>query len=85
MEVKEQDDIKEKVLIALDEIRPFLKADGGDISLLEITDDLMVKVKLHGACRSCSMSSMTLKSGVEGAIRRIAPSISGVEAVDAQD
>ena len=67
-----------KVEAALDEIRPYLRTDGGDISLVEITDDYTVKVKLMGACETCHVSMMTLKNGVETAIKRAVPKIKEV-------
>lgn len=67
---------------ALDELRPFLEADGGDITLEELTQDGVAKVRLHGACSSCSMSPMTMKAGVEESIRRVAPEVKRVEAVN---
>ena len=63
---------------ALDEIRPFLQSDGGDISLLSIEDDKLVKVQLEGACVGCSVNQMTLKSGVEMTIKKFAPQIEQV-------
>ena len=63
---------------ALDEIRPFLQNDGGDISLVSIEDDKLVKVQLEGACTSCSVNQMTLKSGVEMTIKKHAPQIEQV-------
>ena len=63
---------------ALDEIRPFLQSDGGDISLLSIEDDKLVKVQLKGACVGCSVNQMTLKSGVEMTIKKYAPQIESV-------
>ncbi|MDN3491346.1 NifU family protein [Winogradskyella bathintestinalis] len=63
---------------ALDEIRPFLQSDGGDIDLLSIEDDRLVKVQLVGACTSCSVNQMTLKSGVEMTIKKYAPQIEKV-------
>lgn len=63
---------------ALDEIRPFLQSDGGDINLLSIDEDKFVKVQLVGACTSCSVNQMTLKSGVEMTIKKYAPQIEGV-------
>jgi len=63
---------------ALDEIRPFLQTDGGDISLLSIEDNKLVKVQLQGACVGCSVNQMTLKSGVEMTIKRYAPQIEEV-------
>lgn len=76
---------KEKLISRIEEaiqqLRPYLEADGGDMSLVEVTDDMIVKVRLHGACSSCSMSAMTLKAGVEEAVKRVAPEIRAVEAV----
>ena len=63
---------------ALDEIRPFLQSDGGDISLLSIENDTLVKVQLQGACVGCSVNQMTLKSGVEMTIKKDAPQIEQV-------
>jgi len=63
---------------ALDEIRPFLQSDGGDISLLSIENDSLVKVQLQGACVGCSVNQMTLKSGVEMTIKKYAPQIEQV-------
>lgn len=68
---------------ALDQIRPFLQADKGDISLVEVTDEFLVKVELHGACKDCSMSYMTMKAGVEESIKKVAPEVIGVEAINA--
>ena len=76
--VKKKKDIIAKINQALDEIRPFLKDDGGDIELIELTDDFVVKVKFLGACQACSMSSMTLKGGVEETIKRRIPEIKEV-------
>jgi Fe-S cluster biogenesis protein NfuA len=73
----------EKVNISLDTIRPYLEADGGNITLVEVTDDFIVRVALHGACSTCSMSVMTMKAGVEGAIKAAVPEIRNVEAVSA--
>lgn len=70
-----------KIENALEQVRPFLKADGGDISLVEVTDDNIVRVKLHGACHGCSISHITMKAGVEEAIKNAVPEIKTVEAV----
>jgi Fe-S cluster biogenesis protein NfuA len=70
--------LKKKVQDALDEIRPFLQSDGGDISLLSIEDGKIVMVKLHGACVSCTVNQMTLKTGVEMTIKKYAPQIEKV-------
>lgn len=66
----------------LTQLRPFLEADGGDMELVEITDEGVVKVKLLGACSNCSMSSMTLKAGVEEAVKKAVPQIKSVEAIN---
>ena len=70
--------ILSKIELALEEIRPFLEADGGDINFVELTDDWVVKVKLIGACSSCNISSMTLKNGVEMAVKRAVPKVKEV-------
>lgn len=72
------EEIRYNVEKALDEIRPYLQTDGGDISLLSIEDDKLVKVKLEGACVGCSVNQMTLKSGVEMTIKKYAPQIEQV-------
>ncbi len=66
---------------ALDEIRPFLNSDGGDISLVSVEDQKHVKVRLQGACTSCSLSVSTMKAGVETTIKKYAPQIETVESV----
>ncbi len=71
-----------RIVDALEDLRPFLQADGGDISLEEVTPDGIARVRLHGACTSCAMSPMTMKAGVEEAIKRVAPQIKSVEAVN---
>jgi len=73
--------LSEKVNIALNQLRPFLHADGGDMEFVEITDDAIVRVKLIGSCSDCSMSQMTLKGGLEEALKQAAPELKGVEAV----
>jgi Fe-S cluster biogenesis protein NfuA len=71
-----------KVNGVIDQIRPYLEADGGSISFVDLTDDNIVNVELHGACRSCPMSLMTLKNGVEAAVKKAIPEIKSVEAVN---
>ena len=73
--------LREQVEEALDRIRPALQQDGGDLELLDVTDDGVVKVKLTGACGSCPMSQMTLKMGIEQRLREEVPEVSMVEAV----
>ncbi|MDW5287297.1 NifU family protein [Formosa sp. PL04] len=72
------EEIRLNVEKALDEIRPFLQSDGGDISLISIEDDKFVRVQLEGACVGCSVNQMTLKSGVEMTIKKYAPQIEQV-------
>ena len=74
-------DLTTKVNNALEKIRPYLQSDGGDISLVEITDDMTVKVKLSGACHGCPYSMMTLKAGVEQAVMKEVPEIKEVVAI----
>ena len=74
-----------KIEAALDEIRPYLKTDGGDISLVEITDDYTVKVKLMGACETCRVSMMTLKNGVEVAVKNAVPKVKKVVEVSSNN
>ena len=73
--------LQTRVKATLDRLRPYLQADGGDIELVEITDDLIVKVKLTGACHGCPFSMQTLKGGVEQALMKEVPEIVGVAAV----
>ena len=75
-------ELVEKVEAALDEIRPFLQSDGGDITLVSIDEDKFVKVQLQGACVGCSVNQMTLKSGVEMTIKKYAPQIESVISVE---
>lgn len=75
--------LTQKVENALEEIRPFLQSDGGDITLLGIEDDKIVRVQLQGACVGCSVNQMTLKSGVEMTIKKHAPQIEEVINVEA--
>lgn len=72
----------ERVEAALEKIRPFLIADGGNVKVLEITDDLIVKLELEGACESCPMSPMTMKAGIEEALKKDIPELNGIVAVN---
>jgi len=72
---------KQKVLNVLEQIRPYLQNDGGDIEFVELTDEMIVNVKLTGACGSCPYSTMTLKNGVETAVIKAIPEIKSVESV----
>ena len=70
--------IKERVEKALEKIRPYLVADGGDISVVDITDEMVLRVEMKGACNGCPFSMQTLKAGVEMAVRNEVPEITGV-------
>ncbi len=74
-------DLTQKINRALEELRPHLHADGGDMELVEITDDGVARVRLLGACSDCTMSVMTIKAGLEESVKRIAPEIIRVEEV----
>ena len=71
--------MKEKVQAVLDKVRPVLQRDGGDVELVEITDDNIVKVRLQGACAGCPMSQMTLRNGIERVLKQEIPEIKAVE------
>jgi len=74
-------DIREKVEQALAKARPYLQADGGDVELVEVTEDNIVRVKLKGACGGCPMATMTLKNGIERLVRQDIPEIKEVQSV----
>lgn len=73
--------MKEKVQAAIDKIRPMLKADGGDVELVDVQENGVVQVRLQGACSGCPMSQMTLKNGIERIIKKEVPEVKSVEAV----
>lgn len=77
-----QSELFDRIEAALDNIRPYLEADGGNVKLLEVSEDQIVRLELLGNCGSCPMSAMTLKAGVEEAIKRVVPEIRGVQAIN---
>ena len=79
MSYSKDSELYKKVEESINQIRPYLEADGGNIKLVEVTDDNVVNVKLEGACGSCPMKQMTLKNGVEQAVKRELPEIKSVE------
>lgn len=81
MEVIEKETISARVEAALETMRPFLRADGGDVELVEVTEDMVVQLRLTGSCSNCQMSEMTMRAGIEEAIKRAVPEIKSVEAV----
>ena len=70
---------------ALEELRPFLRSDGGDITVMAVKEDLTVEVELQGACAHCAQAAMTMKAGVEEAVRRAVPEVNRVVAVNMPD
>jgi len=81
MSTPEKNELITRIQHVLDQIRPYLQQDGGDINFVELTDDNIVNVELRGACGSCPYSTMTLKNGVESAIKRAIPEVKAVEAI----
>ncbi|MCK6610570.1 MAG: NifU family protein [Bacteroidia bacterium] len=75
------ENIEEKIEIALNGMRPFLQADGGDVQLVEVTAELDVRLRLLGNCSSCSMSHITMRAGIESGLKAAIPQIRSVEAV----
>jgi Fe-S cluster biogenesis protein NfuA len=73
--------MKEKVKEIIDKIRPNLQADGGDVELVDVTEDGVVKVRLLGACKGCPMSQMTLKMGIESYLKKSVPEVKRVDSV----
>ncbi len=79
----EDPELRQRLEDALDSIRPYLMADGGSVRLLNVTPDFVVELELLGACGSCPMSTMTLRAGIEQALKRAVPAVRRVEAVNA--
>ena len=77
-----QEDLIQQVEKALESIRPYLQADGGNVQVLDVSPEGLVRLELLGACGSCPMSAMTFKAGIEEAIKREVPQITGIEAVN---
>lgn len=77
-----KNELLSKIEVALNNIRPYLEADGGNVKLLDVSEDMIVKLEMLGNCGSCPMSAMTLKAGVEEAIRKEVPEIKGVIATN---
>jgi Fe-S cluster biogenesis protein NfuA len=74
-------DLNTRIEETLSQLRPYLEADNGNVRFLELTDKMIVRLKLEGACSSCSMSMMTLKAGIEQSLMKAIPELKGVEAV----
>ncbi len=77
-----KEELTKKIEASLDSIRPYLKADGGNVRVNEVTDNHVVKLEFVGTCGNCTMSAMTFKAGVEAAIKRDVPEINAIEVVN---
>lgn len=82
LKMTDKQELLERIEDALSTVRPHLHVDGGDVELVDVTDDMHVKIRWKGMCESCSMSGMTLRAGIQEAIRGKIPEIAGVEAVN---
>ncbi len=82
MIVTDTKELLERVEVSLNTMRPYLNDDGGNVEIVEITDDMIVNVKLVGACSTCPQSFMTMKAGIEEAVKRAVPEIKGVVAIN---
>jgi Fe-S cluster biogenesis protein NfuA len=80
--IMEIENLHKRVEEALDSIRPYLAADGGNVEVVEITQDQDLKIEMKGACKTCNMSQMTIKAGIEETIRRAVPEIKNIIAVN---
>ena len=76
-----QTELETKVKNVIDQIRPYLQADGGDVEFIEMTEEKVVNVRLLGMCGNCPHSQMTLKNGIEAAVKRVLPEITAVESI----
>lgn len=82
MDADKKQELLTRIDQAINNIRPYLEADGGDVKLLDITDEYVVQVELLGACEACPMSPMTMKAGIEEAVKRVAPEVKAINAVN---
>lgn len=80
--IDQKSTLLERVDAALDDIRPHLAVDGGNVEVVDLTDDMTIQIKWLGNCQSCSMSAMTMKAGIEQAIKSKVPEVTGVTAVN---
>lgn len=75
------EDVQQRVHMVIDRIRPAVQADGGDVEVVDVTDEGVVRIRLHGACVGCPSSTMTLRMGIERNLRQHVPEVTAVEAV----
>ena len=74
-------DLREKIELTLESVRPYLKADGGDVEFIDVNKDMVVKLRLLGTCSTCNMSRFTMKAGIEDSLKKAIPAITSVIAV----
>ena len=77
-----EDNLMDRVNKGLDDVRPYLASDGGDLSLVKITSDFVVFIRFEGACKTCDVNQMTLKLGIQESVKKYAPEIQSVQTVD---
>jgi Fe-S cluster biogenesis protein NfuA len=82
MIIGEKEHLLERIEEALETVRPHLKADGGDVEVVDVTDEMMVHIRWKGMCESCTMAAMTLRAGITEAIKSKIPEVVGVEALN---
>ncbi len=80
--MEQREDLIAKIQFAIDQLRPFLNDDGGDMEFVQLREDGIVEVRLLGACSDCSMSNMTIKAGIEESLIKVSEEIKGVVAID---
>jgi len=81
MTEQQKSELFTRIESALDQLRPYLQADQGDVSVIDVTDDMTLRLRFQGACSNCSMSAMTLRAGIEQTVLRMVPEIKSVQAV----
>jgi Fe-S cluster biogenesis protein NfuA len=77
-----KEELLTRIESAMDEIRPYLIEDGGNVEIIELTDDYIVKIKLLGTCSNCNMSTLTVRAGIEGTLKSVVPEVLGVESIN---
>lgn len=85
MSTAEKKELLQRIDLALNDVRPHLKVDGGNVEVVDVTEDHIVKIKWLGACESCNMSVMTMRAGVEQTLRSKIPQIQSVEAINGME
>ena len=78
----DRDSLMNRINKGLDEVRPYLESDGGNLSLVKLTSDFVVFIRFEGACKTCDVNQMTLKLGIESSVKKYAPEINSVQTID---